>query len=1011
MIKISKLMMLLISMLFVGCQQQYSGKIPPRAINGVLDLSGWNFEKDGPVNLDGEWEFYWKKLLEEQNFEAEELPRKTGLITIPSVWNNGAMDGIKLGPDGYATFKLEIKNLAGDGVMALKIPEMGNAYQLWINQKKLASNGVVGTSKEAMIPLWLPQVVAFNVHATSHQLILHVSNYVHRHGGIKKSLILGENQQIQNIRERRVSLELFLFGSLLIMGLYHLGLDALRRKDPSALYFGFFCLLVAVRILTSGERLLVFYFEPPWELTMKLDSLGFYLAVPIFNLFIYSLFPGEFWKPFVKISLVLGGLFSLVVLLTPANIYTTYTLVPYQVIALIHMGYGFYVLGQAVFRKREGSLLFLLGCLILFFAMINDILYGRMMLHTGDWMPVAQFLFIFCQSLVLFKRFSKAFTVSEELSEKLEQKVAERTDELHQSLQITQRKEQEITHINQVVQVINSTLELDKVMESIMDALHEIFQFSAISIQLVNEAENRLDIYSVYGEGVSEDDIKKWRGLHISLTEDSISNYVLKSMEPSYFPDVTPELPMTAVDRKIYEVKPFSSYLAHPLVVHNKAIGVLCFFSMTKHFDLEDEDILKIQRYVTQIATSINNARLYEDLKTSQMQILVSNKKLEELDNAREQFLKKMNILDEKYFPSIKEKLNNLLTGAESNSKELVRQAVRDMHSIDEALLPFRSLFITEQAIQSKQVLLAETNKKQQIIAQMALGGTGVELDIVSDMEQGLRCLDEKKYDIICSNSELVELTRHAVEKFPDIKSVFMTSEDATNYLPLLKKYPFLSNIVSQNEEDRTFTLKNISTTISKLITNDLFGLEKYLNWGVDVHQKSIGNSEVRTELVDEMEQYFTKLGVRRPILKKCSMVVEELLMNAIYDAPVDAEGKSLYNHLPRTEKLELKPEEQATFRYACDGLLLAVSVEDPFGAFHRETILKYLASCYEGREGTLQQNKGGAGRGLFQIIETSDLVVFNVKPKVRTEVVVIFNIDPNKPKSAKTTSFHYFYG
>lgn len=403
--------------------------------------------------------------------------------------------------------------------------------------------------------------------------------------------------------------------------------------------------------------------------------------------------------------------------------------------------------------------------------------------------------------------------------------------------------------------------------------------------------------------------------------------------------------------------------------------------------------------------------RSHKDLEQKYTELQVSSKKLEELDQAKEQFLEKMNILEETYFPSLKEKLETLMNASVIDSKEIIRQALRDMHTIDDTLLPFRSLYLTERAIRSRHVLLAETNKKQQIIAKMALGGTGVELDIVSDIETGQSYLDERNYDIICSDAEMIELTQLAVEKNPSIQSVFMTSEDAPNYLPILNQYPFLSNIVSRNDKDRTFTLKNITTTVSKLITQNYFGLEKYLNWGVDVQQRLVTHSARRIDLIDEMETYFKKLGVRQSLLMKCSMVVEELLMNAIYDAPVDAKGNALYNHLPRTEPIDLKPEEQGVFRYACDGLLLAVSVEDPFGSFHRETILKYLESCYTGRAGTLQDKKGGAGRGLFQIIETSDLVVFNIKPKVRTEIIVIFNIDPNKLKSSQTTSFHYFYG
>lgn len=39
-----------------------------------------------------------------------------------------------------------------------------------------------------------------------------------------------------------------------------------------------------------------------------------------------------------------------------------------------------------------------------------------------------------------------------------------------------------------------------------------------------------------------------------------------------------------------------------------------------------------------------------------------------------------------------------------------------------------------------------------------------------------------------------------------------------------------------------------------------------------------------------------------------------------------------------------------------------------------RDTILNSLESCYLGQAGTLDTNKGGAGRGLFRIID-------NIKP------------------------------
>ena len=106
---------------------------------------------------------------------------------------------------------------------------------------------------------------------------------------------------------------------------------------------------------------------------------------------------------------------------------------------------------------------------------------------------------------------------------------------------------------------------------------------------------------------------------------------------------------------------------------------------------------------------------------------------------------------------------------------------------------------------------------------------------------------------------------------------------------------------------------------------------------------------------------------------------------------------------------MTLKPQEAATLRYGCDGLLAAISVEDPFGAFGLDTILDYLESCYEGRAGSLNAKKGGAGMGVYQILECSDFVVFNVKRGVKTEVIALFNLDPTAQRRFNGKSFHYF--
>ena len=68
---------------FGACNHNFQEKTPPKAIKGILDLTDWNFKSDGNVDLSGEYEFYWKQLLEPSDFTGSTPAQKTGFIQLP----------------------------------------------------------------------------------------------------------------------------------------------------------------------------------------------------------------------------------------------------------------------------------------------------------------------------------------------------------------------------------------------------------------------------------------------------------------------------------------------------------------------------------------------------------------------------------------------------------------------------------------------------------------------------------------------------------------------------------------------------------------------------------------------------------------------------------------------------------------------------------------------------------------------------------------------------------------
>lgn len=398
------------------------------------------------------------------------------------------------------------------------------------------------------------------------------------------------------------------------------------------------------------------------------------------------------------------------------------------------------------------------------------------------------------------------------------------------------------------------------------------------------------------------------------------------------------------------------------------------------------------------------------ELEAQQEGMRTSLKKMEELYRSQELTLQRISSFSKDSIEPLKlavEKIN------ESAGNEDVRAALNRIHDVNESLK-----LLTDQLkqggsiLRSRRVLLADAQKKQQVVAKMALGGTGVQLEVASSLEEAVERLSSEQFDLVFADAGLIDLfpTFQITQK--NSRFVLIGSDNMGELIPKLNRYPEIHQIVTRNDLDRTFTIKNISTTATKLISNDIFGLEKYLAWGAEIQDIEVVKSSDRENYKNQMVEYFKSIGIRSSIIDRCFFVAEELLMNAIYDAPKDSEGKSKYNHVKRTQHFELPPLERSRFRFGCDGVLVGISVRDPFGGLKPATVLKYIESCLSGQAGELQkaEGKAGAGMGLFQLISSADLVVFNVDRGRTTEVVALFAADPRAMVEGRSSSFHFFF-
>ena len=109
-----------------GCSAVFSPD-QPKAEKGILDLTQWQFEENGVIKLDGQWEFYWNQLLEPHQLKDAGIPM-TGYIDVPGTWNHYNVDHKELSGYGFATYRLHFITEA-DERLGLKIPRVFTSYK------------------------------------------------------------------------------------------------------------------------------------------------------------------------------------------------------------------------------------------------------------------------------------------------------------------------------------------------------------------------------------------------------------------------------------------------------------------------------------------------------------------------------------------------------------------------------------------------------------------------------------------------------------------------------------------------------------------------------------------------------------------------------------------------------------------------------------------------------------------------------------------------------------------
>jgi two-component system, sensor histidine kinase ChiS len=396
----------------------------PKAQQGVLDLRDWDFERDGIIPLNGEWEFYWNQLLTYPDLH-DGTSTLTNYSTVPSMWTYYAVDGKNLPGFGYATYRLKIKTNDKDSLKGLKIASQSTTYKLMVDNNIVAENGRVGTNEKTTFPQYKPLIRTFQSNANEFEIIVQVANFIDNRGGLCSPIFLGTDKQIAVFHEESRQRNVFLLGALFIMILYHLAIFLLQKRYnyKAELYFVFIMLLFALRALFvfGGEYLILDFFPSlSVENCVFIEYTTICWALPSLALFMQELYPDECSPRILKIIVTVASLFTLINATTPMHFYTGLLLLV-QCLSVIAAFYYVYAAWLAMIHKRSGAALLLSTVIFATAAFMEESFYHWNMIQSkyGGVFLIVSFVFIFVQSFILAQRSSQAFADVKALSNKL----------------------------------------------------------------------------------------------------------------------------------------------------------------------------------------------------------------------------------------------------------------------------------------------------------------------------------------------------------------------------------------------------------------------------------------------------------------------------------------------------------------------------------------------------------------------------------------------------------------
>ncbi len=397
----------------------------PKLKNGKITFSLEDL--DNITLLDGEVKFYWDQFITYSDYINKNYSGKEIMIHTRKKWHNLKINQQTLPKYGYGSyvFNIDFKNISAAEEIKLEIvPFTTSPLEIEINGEVVVTRGVLGKNRASAIPSG--KDISFNFYPGSRDLtfIIRVAEFNISSNGYFPKINLGQVKKIDNSKNLRTFFDIFI-ASFMFIAILNSLLFYIFLKKKYILNLAFLFMTILPLKLISGEKVIYNFTSTDFFLTfLRFGDAIFVLFFIFLNSTLYFFLKGFYNKKIFFISTTIYSLIIITYFFLPTYINSGLFSV-FSILFLLQSFYLLYIIGQAVRKKIDGSLILFITNLMLIILSFNDLLLyqdiDNIPTILEDYNSYRPFFFYILFPLLLFFTFFiiKEFYYFQEIQKKL----------------------------------------------------------------------------------------------------------------------------------------------------------------------------------------------------------------------------------------------------------------------------------------------------------------------------------------------------------------------------------------------------------------------------------------------------------------------------------------------------------------------------------------------------------------------------------------------------------------